>query len=96
MRDCTTKGETPLHRAAAFGTARSIEALLSAGADVEAKDANGETPLSWASWHLRPPDVLRKLLYGNFTIHPENRSTYDHGAGWGNIDAPLMGRPVPR
>lgn len=96
MRDCRTKGETPLHRAAAFGTPRSIEALISAGAEVRAKDANGDTPLSWASWHLRPPAVLRQLLYGDFSIHPENRSTYDHGAGWGNIDAPLMGRPISR
>ena len=83
MRDVRTKGETPLHRAAAFGTEESIQLLLEAGALLETKDVNGETPLSWASWHLRPASILRKLCYGGFSIHPGNRSTYDHGRGWG-------------
>ena len=82
MRDCRTKGETPLHRAAAFGTEKAIDLLLSTGADRQAKDMNGETPLSWASWHLRPASILRKLCYGPFSIHPGNQSSYDHGAGW--------------
>ena len=81
MRDCRTKGETPLHRAAAFGTEEAIDLLLGAGAKLDAKDMNGDSPLSWASWHLRPAAILRKLCYGNFSIHPANRSTYDHGAG---------------
>ena len=83
MRDCRTKGETPLHRAAAFGTEEAIQLLLDAGAFIDAKDMNGETPLSWASWHLRPASILRKLCYGPFSIHPDNHSTYDHGRGWG-------------
>jgi len=83
MRDCRTKGESPLHRAAAFGTEEAIQLLLDAGARVDAKDMNGETPLSWASWHLRPAPILRKLCYGPFSIHPGNHSTYDHGRGWG-------------
>jgi hypothetical protein len=33
MRDCRTKGETPLHRAAAFGDAGTVLMLLDAGAD---------------------------------------------------------------
>ncbi len=82
MRDCRTKGETPLHRAAAFGTERAIDLLLGTGADRKARDMNGDTPLSWASWHLRPASILRKLCYGPFSIHPGNQSTYDHGAGW--------------
>jgi len=32
MRDCRTKGETPLHRAAAFGDEESVQLLLDAGA----------------------------------------------------------------
>ncbi len=83
MRDCRTKGETPLHRAAAFGTEEAVQLLLDAGAIVDAKDMNGDTPLTWASWHLRPSSILRKLCYGPFTIHPRNRSTYDHGMGSG-------------
>jgi uncharacterized protein len=74
MRDCRTKGETPLHRAAAFGDEEVIQDLLDAGAKLEAKDINGETPLSWGSWYARPNPILRKLLYGNFRIHPEHRS----------------------
>ncbi len=66
MRDCRTKGETPLHRAAAFGTEATIQMLLDAGARTDAKDMNGDSPLSWASWHLRPRSILRKLCYGNF------------------------------
>lgn len=68
MRDCRTKGETPLHRAAAFGDAEAIQLLLDAGARVDAKDANGDTPLSWASWHLRPRPILRMLCYGNYSV----------------------------
>jgi ankyrin repeat protein len=83
MRDCRTKGETPLHRAAAFGDEEMIQMLLDAGATVNAKDMNGETPLSWASWYLRPNPILRKLLYGDYRIHPKN-------AG---MEANLLGKP---
>jgi ankyrin repeat protein len=41
--------------------------LREKGAIVDARDANGETPLSWASWHLRPRPILRLLTYGNHT-----------------------------
>jgi ankyrin repeat protein len=71
MRDCRTKGETPLHRAAAFGDEEAIQMLLDAGAVIDGLDMNGETPLSWASWHLRPAAILRKLCYGEFRIHPQ-------------------------
>jgi ankyrin repeat protein len=83
MRDCRTKGETPLHRAAAFGEVETIRMLKEAGAIVDARDANGETPLSWASWYGRPTPVLRELLYGDFRIHPQNQS----------MRANLLGKP---
>jgi ankyrin repeat protein len=38
-------GMTPLHMSARRGTTRIAEALLDAGADIEARDKNGETPL---------------------------------------------------
>ena len=66
MRDCRTRGETPLHRAAAFGTEATIQMLLDAGARKDDKDMNGDSPLTWASWHLRPRAILRKLCYGAF------------------------------
>ncbi|MCI0536521.1 MAG: ankyrin repeat domain-containing protein [Verrucomicrobiales bacterium] len=74
MRDCRTKAETPLHRAAAFGTEETIQMLLDAGAVIDAKDMNGDSPLTWASWHLRPDSILRKLCYGDFQIRPKRRS----------------------
>jgi uncharacterized protein len=84
MRDCRTKSETPLHRAAAFGEVETIQMLKEAGAIVDARDANSETPLSWASWYGRPTPILRELLYGNFRIHPQNQS----------MRANLLGKPL--
>jgi ankyrin repeat protein len=74
MRDCRTRAETPLHRAAAFGTEETIQILLDAGAKIDAKDMGGDTPLSWASWYLRPDAILRRLCYGEFRIRPQRRS----------------------
>lgn len=64
MRDIRTRAETPLHRAAAYGTEETIQMLLAAGAIVDAPDMNGDTALTWASWHLRPRSILRLLCYG--------------------------------
>ncbi len=93
MRDARTRGETPLHRAAAFASAEAIRRLLDAGAPVAAKDAHGDSPLAWASWHLRPDAVLRLLCYGGISIPRERGSTFDHGAGWGVMEMSLLGTP---
>ena len=85
MRDCRTKAETPLHRAAAFCTADAIQLLLDAGAIIDAKDMNGDTPLTWASWHLRPDSILRKLCYGKHFIHPDRAP--------GGMATHLLGKP---
>ncbi len=74
MRDCRTRGETPLHRAAAFASEETIQLLLDAGATIDAKDMNGDSPLTWASWHLRSDSILRKLCYGDFSIRPDRPS----------------------
>jgi ankyrin repeat protein len=83
MRDCRTRAETPLHRAAAFGTEETIQLLLDAGASLDAKDMNGDSPLSWASWHLRPHSILQKLCYGAYRIRPD----------YVGMEANLIGRP---
>ncbi|MBI1313087.1 hypothetical protein GC176_17495 [bacterium] len=67
-RDVRTRGETPLHRAAAFGTIETIELLLAAGADQSIRDVNGDSPLSWASWYLRPGRILFLLSRGDCGI----------------------------
>ena len=41
-------GSTLLHHAAAFGTKEMLEVLLKAGADVNARNGRGSTPLHWA------------------------------------------------
>ena len=84
MRDVRCKGETPLHRAAAFGSEESIDMLLKAGAKVDARDMNGDSPLSWASWHLRPAPILRKLVFDGFRVHPQSAP----------MEVSLLGNPV--
>jgi ankyrin repeat protein len=81
MRDVRTCGETPLHRAAAFGDEEAIQLLLDAGAKIDAKDAHADSPLSWASWHLRPDAILRMLLHGNFHIHPHRATMREYLQG---------------
>lgn len=85
MRDCRTRAETPLHRAAAFGSEETIQMLLDAGAIIDAKDMNGDSPLTWGSWYLRPDPILRKLCYDQFFIHPERHP--------GGMAAYLLGKP---
>jgi uncharacterized protein len=93
MRDCRTKGETPLHRAAAFGNEEDIQSLLDAGAQRDALDANGDSPLSWASWYLRPGAVLGLLCYGPFRIHPDRRKQTTCEPATGSMESDLLGRP---
>ncbi|MEJ7622642.1 MAG: ankyrin repeat domain-containing protein [Pyrinomonadaceae bacterium] len=86
MRDVRTKGETPLHRAAAYGDEAMIEYLLEHGADREARDAHGSSPISWASEHLRPGSILHLLSFEGQSVGENSRTsiTSDHGCGWGN------------
>ena len=96
MRDVKTRGETPLHYAAAYGNEETIRMLLEAGADKTCLDAFGESPLSWASRHLRPGSILDLLKYGPHNIHPlhvQNMQS-DHGSGWGaGMSMLRLGKP---
>lgn len=83
MRDCRTKGETPLHRATAFADEDVVQHLLEAGAKIDIKDGNGDSPLGWASWYLRPDPILRKLCYNG----------YSNDANRLSMEGYLLGKP---
>jgi hypothetical protein len=97
MRDVRTRGETPLHRAAAYADPATIALLLERNADKTLADAHGDTPLSWASWHLRPGLVLALLAFPPHVITPRHVEAYpmDHGQGWGGMEAHTMGDYLP-
>ncbi len=94
MRDVRTKGETPLHRAAAYADEATIQYLIDKGASKEAQDAHGNSPLSWASEHLRPGSILYLLAFGDHRIGAAHKvkNISDHGQKWGNsMDWNLFG-----
>jgi uncharacterized protein len=98
MRDVRTKGETPLHRAAAYADLQTINYLIANGAKKEIQDTHGDSPLSWASFHLRPGVILAALAYGNHVIGDAHKlkNISDHGQGWGNgMDWNLFGEYLP-
>lgn len=95
MRDVRTRGETALHRAAAFGGKEAIRMLVDAGANLEAKDANGDSPLSWGSLHKRPAYILELLCFGEHSI---NEAAVEASAASGSdvsdqMDVQLEGKP---
>lgn len=95
MRDARTYGETPLHRAAAFGTETTIRMLIEAGAELDAKDMNDDSPLSWASYHQRPAFILELLCFDEHRIHPiaVERSRAQFGMNWRSMENNLLGEP---
>jgi len=98
MRDVRTKGETPLHRAAAYGDEAMIQYLLDNGADKQARDANGASPIGWASEHLRPGSILHLLSFEGQYVGENSRTmiTSDHGCGWGNgMERKFLGDYLP-
>ena len=70
-RDARVRSETPLHRAAAYGTPEIIKLLLDKGADPTIRDANKDTPLSWASWHRRDKAIIDLLSYDGAGVGPD-------------------------
>jgi ankyrin repeat protein len=98
MRDVRTKGETPLHRAAAYGDESIIQYLLDHGADKTARDVHGNSPISWASEHLRPGTILHLLSFEGQYVGENSRTmiTSDHGCGWGNgMERKFLGDFLP-
>ncbi len=80
-RDANTRGETPLHRAAAFSPRKTIELLLAAGADRAMRDVNGDSPLGWASWHLRDKAIIDLLDFDHGYDTPRNLPTWRASGG---------------
>ena len=70
-RDARVRGETPLHRAAAWASEAVIRLLLAAGADPTLRDINKDTPLSWASWHRRDKSIIDLLGYPGSGVGPD-------------------------
>jgi len=98
MRDVRTKGETPLHRAAAYADERTIEFLIKNGGDKTARDVHGDSPLTWASEHLRPGKILALLAYDQYRIGEGHmvKNISDHGQNWGSgMDWNLLGDYLP-
>jgi ankyrin repeat protein len=56
-----TRGETPLHRAAAFASIEIVRLLLEAGADGAARDVHGESSHIWAGWYRREKELVELL-----------------------------------
>ena len=57
-----TNGHTLLHHAAVSGSAELVRKLVDSGADIKAKDSEGQTPHDRAKTFGRPKPVLRLLL----------------------------------
>src|SRR5690606_8143879 len=99
MRDVRTKGETPLHRAAAYADEKTISFLISNGADKQFKEVNGDSPLSEASQQLRPGKILALMTYGKYKVSEVHKAINisDHGHDWGNtMEWNLVGDYLPQ
>jgi uncharacterized protein len=61
-------GLSLLQWCAYHGDATDVRVLIAAGAQLDVRDANGDSPLGWASWHLRPRSILRLLCFAPFQV----------------------------
>ena len=77
------KGWTPLHVAAFWEKLETVEALITAGANMEAKDNYGYTPLHWAAFKGHT-DIVQALL----TAGADVNATINNG--WAKGQTPLM------
>ena len=77
---------TPLHFATNYSGAGIVTLLLAAGAEVDARDLSGETPLHWAAGRSLDPAVITELVEagadlnardgeGNTPLHASRRNT---------------------
>lgn len=66
-------GMTPLHGACWVGHVDSVRLLLSLGANVDAEDIDGDTPLNWAASHGHLSCVKEMIETGGAKINTKNK-----------------------
>ena len=65
---------TPLHCAAESGDVGAVHLLVKAGADVNAADANGNTPLIYGASAFQADEIVRQLLQAGADPEWKNKS----------------------
>ena len=70
--DPPTPGTTPLHAAVVSGGVAEVEVLLKAGADMDAKNPEGDTTLHAAARYNSSPAVLEVLLKAGADVYAKD------------------------
>ena len=88
----TEFGLRPIHLAARENTAEVVDAILAQGADVNARDAQGSTALTWALAGNDDPQMVRDLLQhgADATMRNTPGATMTHAAAVGSRDAEIF------
>lgn len=66
-------GYTPLHMAVQSGDAAKVKSLLDDGADTEARDVNGWTPLFTASTLINQESIVAMLVERGAQVNPVDK-----------------------
>ena len=70
VRQKDSRGTTPLHFAAAYGSADAVRMLLAAGADPNARNAFDATPLMWSAVE---PEKVRVLVGAGADVNAKSK-----------------------